>query len=92
MNSLGGQQPSHPSVDGTESDGTPGTIQDIRKHFNLLRNELRETVQSGSHETVCITSYCSDHELHKVAYSYNFKGHLMPLRMLSNFLQFGKLY
>lgn len=49
MNSLGPQPPSRPAVENvfSESDGTPGTLQDIRKHFNLLRNELKETVTSS---------------------------------------------
>ncbi|XP_071127247.1 pericentriolar material 1 protein-like isoform X28 [Mytilus edulis] len=55
MNSLGGQQPqrqNRPAADNIfanmESDGTPSSLQDIRQHFNLLRNELKETVSAGS--------------------------------------------
>ncbi|XP_052078856.1 pericentriolar material 1 protein-like isoform X7 [Mytilus californianus] len=55
MNSLGGQQPprqNRPAADNifanVESDGTPSSLQDIRQHFNLLRNELKETVSAGS--------------------------------------------
>lgn len=55
MNSLDSQPQSRPAAGDNifvEPDGTPGSIQDIRQHFNLLRNELKETVSSGRKE-VC---------------------------------------
>lgn len=53
MNSLDSQPQSRPAAGDNifvEPDGTPGSIQDIRQHFNLLRNELKETVSSGRKE------------------------------------------